>query len=143
MISLSILALKAHIGSTLFMTGVIWFVQIVHYPLFKNIGKSEFLSYEQSHQTRTTFVVAGTMILELTTGFYIAWQPPLSINYPSTLWNLGLLGVIWASTFLFQVPAHEKLSQDPSHEVMARLVNTNWIRTLAWTARSMIVLSWF
>ena len=30
----------AHIAATLFMCGAIWFVQIVHYPLFEQVGTS-------------------------------------------------------------------------------------------------------
>ena len=29
----------AHLFSTLFMTGVIWFAQVVHYPLLGRVGK--------------------------------------------------------------------------------------------------------
>ncbi len=28
-----------HAGATLYMAGVIWFVQIVHYPLFSRVGQ--------------------------------------------------------------------------------------------------------
>ncbi len=39
----------AHITATLYMTGLIWFVQIVHYPLFARVGNAEFSAYEQRH----------------------------------------------------------------------------------------------
>ena len=46
--------LTANVGSTLFMTGLIWFVQIVHYPLMGMVPKSEFQKYALAHQRRTT-----------------------------------------------------------------------------------------
>ena len=143
MIPLSTLILKAHIGSTLYMAGVIWFVQIVHYPLFGLVGKNEFQTYERSHQTRTTFVVAGPMVIELLSGLYLVWQQSMNNSYPLLLCGLVLLGLIWASTFLIQVPVHEKLSRDSNSGLIFKLVTTNWIRTLAWTARALIVLFLF
>ncbi len=32
--------LFVHAAMTLFMVGVIWFVQIVHYPLFRGVGEA-------------------------------------------------------------------------------------------------------
>ena len=39
--------------ASLFMTGVIWFVQIVHYPLFANVSRSAFAEYERRHANLT------------------------------------------------------------------------------------------
>jgi len=52
--------LVAHAAATLVMVGVIWFVQVVHYPLMARVSASEFAAYEREHQNRTTFVVAPT-----------------------------------------------------------------------------------
>ncbi len=37
--------LAIHAGCALFMAGLIWFVQVVHYPLFDQVGKAEFTAY--------------------------------------------------------------------------------------------------
>jgi hypothetical protein len=44
-----------HVGATLFMVGVIWFVQVVHYPLFSRVGLEKFSLYSEAHsyETRT------------------------------------------------------------------------------------------
>lgn len=34
-----------HLFSTLFMTGVIWFAQAVHYPLLGRVGGEAFVEY--------------------------------------------------------------------------------------------------
>jgi hypothetical protein len=44
------LVLLVHVFSTLSMVGLIWFVQIVHYPLFKMVGDDGFSEYERCHQ---------------------------------------------------------------------------------------------
>ncbi|MDQ5964129.1 MAG: hypothetical protein QG625_283 [Cyanobacteriota bacterium erpe_2018_sw_39hr_WHONDRS-SW48-000098_B_bin.30] len=33
-------------AATWFMTGLIWFVQVIHYPLYARIGEAEFAVYE-------------------------------------------------------------------------------------------------
>ena len=49
------------------MTGLIWFVQIVHYPLFLRVGADAFRTFSAEHQRRTTRVVAPLMLLEIAT----------------------------------------------------------------------------
>ena len=49
---------SCHAAATLYMTGLIWFVQVVHYPLMGLTGKAEFSAYEQRHTLLTTWVVA-------------------------------------------------------------------------------------
>jgi len=52
---------------------------------------------------------------------------------------LGLLAIVWASTAFVQVPCHEKLSDGFDAAVHGRLVLSNWIRTVCWTARGLLV----
>ena len=92
--------------STISLFGLIWFVQIVHYPLFARVGQDGFRRYASNHATRTTFVVAPLMLLELATAaawLRPAWRPRF-ISGQEALWAFALLGVIWLSTALVQVP---------------------------------------
>ncbi len=126
-----------HAFATLFMTGLIWFVQLVHYPLMNQVDRTRFVDYEKAHQRRTTFIVAPMMLIELITALLlIVWQP-------NTLTTLGivLLGVTWLSTALLQVPAHRRLEHGFDTAAHRRLVYTNWLRTTAWSMRSMIALA--
>ena len=50
-------------AATLAMVGLIWFVQIVHYPLMAQVGRDSFAHYEASHTARTTWVVAPLMLV--------------------------------------------------------------------------------
>ena len=43
----------ANAVATLFMTGLIWFVQIVHYPLLARVAASESTAIADDHQRRT------------------------------------------------------------------------------------------
>ena len=130
----------AHCAATLYMTGVIWFVQVVHYPLLAKIGVVEFSSYEQRHTALTTWVVAPPMLLELAIALLLIWFRPLGVLNVQVWIGLGLLAVIWISTFLVQVPCHEALSKVFDDAVHQRLVWTNWLRTAAWSLRGCLVL---
>ncbi|MEZ4647789.1 MAG: hypothetical protein R3E97_03220 [Candidatus Eisenbacteria bacterium] len=140
-----------HLAATLFMTGVIWFVQLVHYPLFTGVGASGFADYEREHSRRTSWVVVLPMLVELATGVYLAFTG--SIGGPAGFLTLGepqlrvlswaafgLLIAIWTSTFLLQVPAHGILARGFDRSAHRRLVTTNWIRTVLWSARSVLLL---
>lgn len=131
-----------HLAATILMTGLIWLVQVVHYPGFSLVGESHFKAYEAFHVTSITFVVLPLMLVEVATGgalLFLAGDKLLS-GSSLMLVNLVLLGIIWASTFFLQVPIHSQLEVGFSQEAVARLVKTNWIRTIAWTFRSGILL---
>jgi hypothetical protein len=120
------------------MTGVIWIIQILHYPLFNMVGRENFVAYEAAHTNLITLVVMPTMLLELILTAMIFFTPPA--NVPSSLnWlNAVLLGVIWLSTAFLQVPQHSILSGGFDEKAYRMLVNSNWIRTVAWTAKAVI-----
>ncbi len=121
--------------ATALMTGIIWFVQIVHYPLFGRIPSDGFTRYEQAHTVRTGWVVAPLMILELATAAALPLLgAPLAFTH-TYLATLGSLALIWGSTFLIQVPLHGLLEKRHDEAAIRRLVATNWIRTLLWSFR--------
>jgi hypothetical protein len=130
----SILLLQA--AATLFLTGLIWFVQVVHYPLMARVSLEGFAGYESDHARLTGYVVVIPMLVELTLAFY------LLIRRPEPLFVVGaaLVALIWLSTFLLQVPQHDLLRNGFDRAAHQRLVLTNWIRTVAWTARAFLVL---
>jgi hypothetical protein len=59
--------LLAHLAATLFMVGVIWFVQVIHYPLFSRVGPEKFSVYSEAHSRLTTYVVGSPMLVEFST----------------------------------------------------------------------------
>jgi hypothetical protein len=133
--------LVTQILATAMMTGIIWFVQIVHYPLFLKVPLEGFVSYEQSHTVRTGLVVAPLMLLEMGTAIGLVGLALFSGEKttvglsPLHLGALGCLLLIWASTFLIQVPLHQLLEQRADPKAMELLVSTNWIRTILWSIR--------
>ena len=130
----------AHLGSSLYMVGLIWFVQVVHYPLFASVGNLEFPSYEQRHTTLTTWVVAPPMMIEGASAVLLILFHPIGVPEWSVWSGLVLLGINWLSTAFIQVPCHESLSKGFEPVVHRRLVSTNWVRTAAWSLHGGLVL---
>jgi hypothetical protein len=130
----------AHAFSTVAMAGLIWFVQIVHYPLFVEVGSREFTRYEALHCRRTGYVVAPLMLTELATAAWLFFRPPMPGVEWATTAGVVLLTAIWLSTAFLQVPCHRRLECGFDAAFARRLVGTNWIRTIAWTARAPLAL---
>lgn len=128
-----------HLAATWFMTGLIWLIQQVHYPLMHDVGPAEFSSYSRKHQNRISPVVGIAMFLEVTSALFILGIDRSSRTSLLFLASLALLAVIWLSTAFIQVPLHSKLLQGRDPTAIAALVRTNWIRTIAWSVRAVIV----
>ena len=132
--------LISNIAATLFMTGVIWIVQLVQYPFFAHFDSAGFTKYHDDYRFWITPVVAPAMIAELLTSLLLIFFAPSDLD-PKLLWaGLILTLLVWASTFFIQVPLHEKLARGFDLNTIDVLTNTNWVRTAAWSLRSLLVL---
>ena len=129
-----------HVLSTLVMVGVIWVVQVVHYPLFAGVGGAGWAAYEAGHQARITPVVGPAMLVELVTAVWLVLDRPAAFPAWAVVVGAALVGVVWASTAFVQVPLHAALGGAFDAGAHARLVATNWVRTVAWTVRGGLVL---
>jgi hypothetical protein len=135
------LLLLAHAGATVFMVGVIWFVQVVHYPLFGLVGADGFVSYSEAHSRRTGYVVGPPMLTEAATAILLLIYRPEGVPVILLWGGALLLALVWASTALLQVPRHTRLGLGFDAAVYRELVATNWARTFAWTLRGILVLA--
>lgn len=128
-----------HLLATYAMTGLIWFVQVNHYPLMAYADPQRYAEFHQKHTALTSFVVIPFMFTEIITGAWLfAYGSQSSLAYE---YSFYLLLVIWVSTFSLQVPAHNKLVNGFDAQVHRKLVRSNWIRTLGWSARSLVLLA--
>lgn len=122
------------------MTGLIWFVQVVHYPLLAHAGPEGFAALAAEHQRRTGWVVGVPMVVEAVTAAALVVWTPDGVARGVAVAGLALVAVIWGSTWLLQVPRHREMLLGFDAAGHRRLVAGNWVRTAAWTARSGIVL---
>ncbi|GAB2461816.1 hypothetical protein GCM10011375_13200 [Hymenobacter qilianensis] len=116
-----------------YLTGLIWTVQLVHYPSFAFVATDKFVAFHRAHSTRMGWAVMAPMVAELGLAAWLAWQGrALGGN---VWWSLALVLLIWAVTFFVSVPFHNRLAQGFDYIAIDGLVRTNWLRTIAWTAR--------
>ncbi len=127
---------ELHVLATLFMTGLIWFVQVVHYPLFDRVGVDAFVRYERDHQRLTTWVVAPPMLIELITGVMLAWR--WGGTYVA---GLIMIAALWTLTAFGAMPLHRRLGDGFDAVAHRRLVRVNWARTALWSARAIVLLA--
>ncbi|MEI7973764.1 MAG: hypothetical protein WCH11_05290 [Bdellovibrio sp.] len=114
------------------MTGVIWLVQWVHYPLMRFISAENFVLFHAKHSSQITCVVGPLMLLQLLCSLHLV------LRMPEEAWpHLLLTGLAFAATALISVPLHQLLARGWSASVHRRLVQTNWIRTLVWSVHSL------
>ncbi len=121
------------------MTGVIWMVQLVHYPLFAFADRARFGAMAAAHADRITWIVGPAMLVELATALWLVARPPLGVSRPLLAGGLALLVVIWLSTALLQGPDNGRLAAGFDPAIHTRLVTTNWLRTIAWSLRAFLV----
>lgn len=135
------LIVQLHAAATLYMVGLIWFVQLVHYPLMARVGAEGFVAYQKLHTRWTTLAVGPAMLAEAATAALLLFLAE-TVDYPATLaWaGFALVLVVWGSTAALQVPCHHALERGFDPAVHRRLVRSNWLRTVAWSARGVIVV---
>lgn len=117
--------------------GLIWVIQIVHYPFFRLIDPSRWSVAHRFHQQKMGCIVLPLFIGELVTACWVAfatWHRSPVLNGV----NIALICAIWAQTFGVMVPLHRKLLIASNTVLIHQLIAWNWFRTIAWTIRACI-----
>ncbi len=130
-----------HDAATWYMVGIIWLVQLVQYPMFEYLDRATFTRSHAFHTSVIGLVVGPGMLIELVLSALILWRRGPS-DWPA-LGGFALVIMLWAVTFFVMIPLHNRLAIEGFQaEVHHALVNWNWLRTLAWTARGSIAAFW-
>ena len=117
-----------------FMFGLITVTQFVSYPLFSKVKLSNFTFYHYHYTSYISFIAAPAMIAE----FIIAIMIFLNIQSLLSALNLSIIVILFISTFLIQVPIHNKLKFEGSIILFKKLVLSNIIRTILWLSKCII-----
>ena len=125
---------------TFILTGLIWSIQVIKYPLFSLIDRDRFCEFERKFQKRIAFLLFPLIVLECFFAVLMLTVAKEGFDKILSFTLFGLLLFVWFSTFCLQIPEHLELSSGFSLKNIRRLVLTNWIRTCAWTLRSFIPL---
>jgi len=129
--------LLGHLIFTSIMTGVIWVIQIVHYPSFHFIEKELYTAFQKFHMNKISIIVIPIMLAELITGIMLFLDK--SSKSPFLTISIIILVLIWLITGVFFTKAHNELIAGYQELVVNQLVAMNWIRTLLWTLRLLLL----
>jgi len=129
--------LLGHLIFTSIMTGVIWVIQIVHYPSFHFIEKELYTAFQKFHMNKISIIVIPIMLAELITGMMLFLDK--SSKSPFLIVSFVILVLIWLITGVFFSKAHNELMTGYQELVVNQLVVMNWIRTLLWTLRLLLL----
>ena len=124
-----------HDFCVVWMTALIWLVQILIYPNFRLIADSEFTAFHQRHCDRIAVLVAPMMIQLFANLLILYW------GVRGLEWTLHTVSIvlIFGSTALFSVPEHQRLSEKKDGDAIHRLIHRNWIRTLLWSLQLALI----
>ena len=128
-----------HLISTSLIVGIIWVIQVVHYPSFHFIGNSKYISFQKFHMERISYIVIPVMLVESISGFLLIYDELNLI----LLISMVLLLSIWMLTAFFFASVHQQLVSGYKQETVRKLVKINWIRTLLWTLRLVLLIIYF
>jgi len=128
-----------HLIITSALVGIIWLIQLVHYPGFKYLDSDLTRDFHKMHTSKITPIVAPLMCAEMGLTCIDIYKQPSA----ATVLHLALVIIIWLSTFMMQVPLHQKLTVEYDQKSINKLIKTNWIRTSAWTLKLISMIYFF
>ena len=131
----------AQVVASVGMFGVIWVMQVVHYPLMRFVSGEQFARFETAHRVRISWVVGPLMLIEGVCVLAFLFAPP-----PGMSWWLPWVGtaaeaIAIGTTVFISAPLHERLNSHFDLATLDRLIATNWIRTVAWSARAGVAIT--
>ena len=126
-----------HIISTSIMVGVIWVVQLVHYPSFKYVNESDYIIFQKYHMSNISYIVFPVMFTELITALIILFFGEKSLFF---VLSLICLFLIWVITGVLFTKYHSILKEGKDLMIIEKMIKANWIRALLWTMRLIMIL---
>ncbi len=120
-----------------YLVGLIWLIQLIHYPSFASIAAERWQGFHHAHTTAMGLLAGAPMVASLLLGLWLAWRDGGSPQYVA----LGCEVAAWIVTFAVSVPLHQRLAAGPDPQAIALLISTNWLRTAAWTVKLGVLLT--
>lgn len=120
------------------LIGLIWTIQLVHYPAFRFVTAAEFVAFERFHTQRISLIVMPLMLAELALGLWLCYLTAFVWVHCIAL--LLIIGV-WLSTFFLSVPCHNALAKGKDDRLIRRLVISNWPRTILWSVKGVLLVA--
>ena len=131
--------LLVHLIGTALLTGLIWSFQIVYFPSMAGWREESFGDLQTAGLLHTGFLLMPLMLFEgISAGLLLMFRPR---GVPAwCMWvGVGLIAGIWLSSSLIQYAVQARLALGWDPQTHAELVDGNWVRTVLWTVRLVLV----
>jgi hypothetical protein len=136
------LALLVTLAFSLYMTGLIWSMQVLEYPLFALVGSKDFPAYHRRHNQALPFLVILPSVVALVSAVVFIFTRPARVPLWASLVAVGLDLIIIVVTAVREAPLHAELDREGSSlPVIHQLVQGNWIRTVLWTVNGLFLVA--
>jgi hypothetical protein len=133
--------LYVHAFATWMMIGLIFFVQVVYFPLYKRL-KDKFTPYDVKDIKHMGMLVAPVFFFEFLSAVILVFYKYHDSTYRILSFvNLLMLVSIWVVNYYLQVKRYgvkTLLFLDKMHHF---LLTSNWYRTCVWFLRGLVVLA--
>ncbi len=131
--------LVVQLALTGYLAGLICVIQWVHYPLSRHIDPAQWPEYQSAHMSRMFGLVGPAMVAELLLAVVLlGFEGPRGWAWA----NAACVAVVWGVTMLVHVPLHNQLVAGYDAQLIERLVDWNWPRTVAWLGKLAIAANW-
>ncbi len=131
-------ALLAYLAATCAYAGFQWTIRVVAYPQLAEVPGAPFGPYLEAYQRRVTYLVGPLFAaLVLTTG-WLALTDEVAVA--ARAGAVAALAVLLATTGLFAVPVHGRLSRGWDAAAHRRLLRVDEVRVVTATAGAVLAL---
>ena len=133
-----------HFAATWMMTGLIWTIHVVHYPLFDKVGEATYEAFQTEHMRRISQLLLVPWGVESLTALALVVAAPTARLRVLAIMGLVLVGAILLVTGLGAAPIHGRLVDGFDAGEHRRLLQVDLVRTLMWTVRGLLagVIVW-
>jgi hypothetical protein len=109
---------------------LIWMIQLIVYPSFLFYTAKELIAWHKMYTKAIALIVIPLMLGQLGIAIYQVFL----VQNTYTLTSIILVVFLWGITLLKFAPMHQQISEGNTHvQLLKKLVQNNWIRTLIWT----------
>lgn len=129
-----------HILLCIAVTAVIWFMQVVQYPLIPFVDAAQWKSFCEKKRMQTIMISYPLMAFEALSGITLLLIAVQSPAYVPLIVSMLLLGVLHVFSFMYLQPLFKKIQSPVDLVSIQKFKKTHWIRTIGWSIRLLILL---
>lgn len=126
----------------IFCAGIMLVLQLQHFALYPLAGKENFAAYIGANNRAAIFPAITSALVLTVLSIALLFERPAFLPFWGSAIGVALNAANLISTILWQGRMHGKLAVVGYDEALVRrLVQTNWIRTIALLLQSILVLA--